>query len=415
MITTGTPLLFLFPLLALRSAATYYPLIEYSGTTFFDGWDFYGAIDNTTWGNVTYVDAADATAESLAYTNGAGNAIIKVDNASTVLGAGIQYRKSVRLTSKAAFPVGTLFVVDALHMPYGCSVWPSIWLNGVLQPGEVWPAAGEIDLIEAINLMDHNQMALHSYAGCLQPANVTQTGHTLIHNCNDTTASGCTVAETKNGSFGAGFAAQRGGAFGLQFDVAGVFMWFWPRSLIPASITQASPSMDLTDWGTPSAAYPAVAGGCNVTEFFPEQRVVIDITLCGLWHAVSPPLRTLAGLPSVYDATCPGDCFANNIAGNGSNYANAYFEIPSIRTWSVDSGAAASASSAGVGSGPQTTGVASGSVSGSASPTAGGGTGAGAVGVPSGARVGVKLLEGGRGWMWVWVWAAGMLGALLMA
>ncbi|KAJ7613624.1 glycoside hydrolase family 16 protein, partial [Mycena polygramma] len=355
MITTRTPLLFLLSFLALRAAATYYPLIEYSGTTFFDGWDFYGAIDNTTWGNVTYVDAADATAESLAYTNGAGNAIIKVDNASTVLGVGIQYRKSVRLTSKAAFPVGTLFVVDALHMPYGCSVWPSIWLNGVLQPGEVWPAAGEIDLIEAINLMDHNQMALHSYAGCLQPANVTQTGHTLIHNCNDTTASGCTVAETKNGSFGAGFAAQRGGAFGLQFDVAGVFMWFWPRPLIPASITQASPSstMDLTDWGTPSAAYPAVAGGCNVTEFFPEQRVVIDITLCGLW----------AGLPSVYDATCPGDCFASNIAGNGSNYANAYFEIPSIRTWSLDSGAAASASSAGVGGAQQTTGVASGSVS----------------------------------------------------
>ncbi|KAJ7639990.1 glycoside hydrolase family 16 protein [Mycena polygramma] len=393
MITTRTPLLLLLGL-ALRTTATYYPLIEYSGTTFFDGWDFYGAIDNTTWGNVTYVDAADATAESLAYTNGAGNAIIKVDNVSTVLGVGIQYRKSVRLTSKAAFPVGTLFVIDALHMPYGCSVWPSIWLNGVLGPGEVWPAAGEIDLIEAINLMDHNQMALHSYAGCLQPANVTQTGHTLIRNCNDTTASGCTVAETKNGSFGAGFAAQRGGAFGLQFDVAGVFMWFWPRPSIPASITQASPSstMDLTDWGTPSAAYPSVAGGCNVTEFFPEQRVVIDITLCGLW----------AGLPSVYDATCPGDCFASNIAGNGSNYANAYFEIPSIRTWSVDSGAAASASSAGVGSGPQTTGVASGSVSASASPTASGGTGAGAVGVPSGARISAKL---GLGWWW----AAGMV------
>jgi hypothetical protein len=64
-------------------------------------------------------------------------------------------------------------------------------------------------------------MALHSYAGCVQPANVTQMGHTLIHNCNDTTASGCTVAETKPNSFGAGFAGNGGGAFGLQFDVAG--------------------------------------------------------------------------------------------------------------------------------------------------------------------------------------------------
>lgn len=49
----------------------------------------------------------------------------------------------------------------------------------------------------------------------------------MISNCNDTTASGCTVEETKPNSFGSGFAANQGGAFGLQFDVAGVFMWFW--------------------------------------------------------------------------------------------------------------------------------------------------------------------------------------------
>lgn len=345
MIMTPTAILLAF--CALRAAATYYPLIEYSGTTFFDGFDFYGAIDNTTWGNVTYVDAADADAESLAYVNGAGNAVIKVDNSSTVLDVGIQFRKSVRLTSKAQFPIGTLFVIDALHMPYGCSVWPSIWLNGVLQPGQVWPAAGEIDLIEAINLMDHNQMALHSFAGCVQPANVSQLGSTVIHNCNDTTASGCTVAETKPNSFGAGFNQNNGGAFGLQFDVAGVFMWFWPRQNIPASITQATPTgnMDLTDWGIPSAAYPA--SGCNITEFFPDQQLVIDITLCGLW----------AGIPSVYAEQCPGSCFATNIAGNGSNYADAYFEIPAIRTYNINPSASASVSGI-----PQTTGAASGSV-----------------------------------------------------
>jgi hypothetical protein len=167
--------------------------------------------------------------------------------------------------------------------------------------------------------MDHNQMALHSYAGCVQPANVSQLGRTVIPNCNDTTASGCTVAETKPGSFGAGFAQANGGAFGLQFDVAGVFMWFWPvrlrpfvtshppssrprpfplsflfyfislkrrdysripqRPNIPASITQATPTsnMNISDWGMPSAAYPAT--GCNITEFFPAQELVI-----GAWR-----------------------------------------------------------------------------------------------------------------------------------
>ncbi|KAJ7472898.1 concanavalin A-like lectin/glucanase domain-containing protein [Mycena galericulata] len=372
-------------LLAGRAAATYYPFVEYSGTTFFDGFDFYGAIDNTTWGNVTYVDAADANAESLAFINPQGNAIIKVDNSSDVLSVGIQYRKSVRLTSRAQFPVGTLFVIDALHMPYGCSVWPSIWLNGVLEPGQVWPAAGEIDLIEAINLMDHNQMALHSTAGCVQAPNVTQSGQSVITNCNSTTASGCTVEETKPNSFGAGFAAAGGGAFGLQFDAAGIWMWFWSRADIPASITQSASdpnaTMDITDWGIPSAAYPAGPAGCNISEFFPPQQLVVDITLCGLW----------AGLPVVYDATCPGDCFASNIAGNGSNYAAAYFEIPAIRTFALNASLATDASVTGVGDEPQTTGVASGSAAAVGSQS----TGVGGVGttgtVPSGSRRGLAL------------------------
>ncbi|KAJ7726766.1 glycoside hydrolase family 16 protein, partial [Mycena metata] len=360
MIMTRAPAL--LALFTLRVAAQYFPYVEYSGTTFFEGWDFYGAIDNTTWGNVTYVDAADATAESLAYVNAAGNAIIKVDNSSTVLSDGIQYRKSVRLTSQAHFEVGSLFVIDALHMPYGCSVWPSIWLNGILEEGQVWPAAGEIDLIEAINLFDHNQMALHSYTGCVQPANVTQIGKALIHNCNDTSSSGCTVAESKPNSYGPGFNAANGGAFGLQFDVAGIFMWFWPVRLeIPASITHATSTstMNISDWGIPSAAYPAA--GCNITEFFPAQELVVDITLCGLW----------AGFPSIYAQDCPGTCFASNIAGNGSNYASAYFEIPAIRTYTLSNLSIGAAP-------PQTTGQASGSPTGT-------GTAADQTGAPSGA------------------------------
>ncbi|KAJ7754175.1 concanavalin A-like lectin/glucanase domain-containing protein [Mycena maculata] len=393
-----------------RAAAIYYPLIEYSGTTFFDGWDFYGAIDNTTWGNVTYVTAADAEAESLAYVNEAGNAVIRVDNGSTVLPDGIQYRKSVRLTSQATFSVGTLLVIDALHMPYGCSVWPSIWMNGVLAPGEVWPAAGEIDIVEAINLMDNNQMALHSYAGCVQAPGVVQSGHSLITNCNDTTASGCTVAETKNNSFGAGFAAAGGGVFALQFDVAGIWIWFWGRASIPASITTTASAfepgsaaggatMNISDWGTPSAAYPA--SGCNITEFFPAQQLVVDITLCGLW----------AGLPEIYDATCPGTCFLSNIAGNGSNYGAAYFEIPSIRAYALDAGLAAEAQYNASG-GAQTTGSASGAGAG-ASET-GSADQSGGTTAPSGARrAGGVGGEGRAGWVAVGAGALVVLAGVL--
>ena len=42
--------LVLHSLLALQVQAVYYPVREYSGSTFFDRWDFYGNVDNTTWG-----------------------------------------------------------------------------------------------------------------------------------------------------------------------------------------------------------------------------------------------------------------------------------------------------------------------------------------------------------------------------
>jgi hypothetical protein len=60
-------------------------------------------------------------------------------------------------------------------------------------------------------------------------------------------------------------------------------MWFWPRPDIPASITQATPTgtMDLTDWGMPSAAYPAA--GCNITEFFPAQELVVGALLFAIF------------------------------------------------------------------------------------------------------------------------------------
>ncbi|KAF7325169.1 GH16 domain-containing protein [Mycena kentingensis (nom. inval.)] len=328
-------------LLASTARAAYYPLYDFSGPSFFnDGFDFYGAIDNTTWGNVSYVTAAAATAESLAYVNAAGNAVFRVDNTTDVLNTGdIQYRKSVRLTSKVPFDVGTLFVIDAKHMPYGCSVWPSIWFNGVLEEGQEWPAGGEMDLVEAINLMQHNQMALHSHGQhCVQPQNVTQVGQSLKRNCTDPTGAGCMVAETKANSYGKGFNDAGGGAFAMQFDQAGIFMWFWSRPDIPASIQASSDNhsmeMTLTDWGTPSAAFPAA--GCNISEEFAAQYLVFTITLCGLW----------AGIPEVYGEDCNGTCFSDQIAGNGSNYANAFFEIPFVRTWTPNPAIAANAAAA---------------------------------------------------------------------
>ena len=121
----------------------------------------------------------------------------------------------IRITSQDSYEFGSLWVLDLLHLPWGCSVWPAFWSKGPL-----WPNDGEIDIVEGINLMDHNQMALHTTGGCIHDANATQTGSNSWTDCSKNT--GCVVQETKANSFGEGFATAGGGVWATQFDVTGI-------------------------------------------------------------------------------------------------------------------------------------------------------------------------------------------------
>src|SRR6266576_3289772 len=101
------------------AGAVYSLLREYSGSSFFDRWDFYGNIDNTTWGkcyashwirkactyaartgNVTYLDRQDALSSGLATVNSAGHAIMRVDDTTNIAPAPQVNRASVRLASR---------------------------------------------------------------------------------------------------------------------------------------------------------------------------------------------------------------------------------------------------------------------------------------------------------------------------
>ncbi|KAK7046716.1 Rhodanese domain-containing protein [Favolaschia claudopus] len=304
-----------------------YQLVDnFAGLTFFDNWDFYGNYDNLTLGDVVWLDVADAFTQQLAYVNAAGNVIIKVDNFSNV--PFNQKRNSVRITTKSSYALGTLWIIDAVHVPYGCSVWPSIWTMG-----PSWPAGGEIDIFEAINLNLNNQYALHTTPGCLHTTPLDQKGVSSIPDCSQ--SSGCLVGETMPNSYQAGFAAAGGGVWATQFDYTGLFnlpgsIWFWSRPNVPQSIVQstAESSIDLSDWGPPSASY--INSTCTVENFFGPQKMFIDITLCGQY----------AGLPEQYLATCAGQgptgkCYDDNVVGPGNNYDNAYFEIKSIRAYTT--------------------------------------------------------------------------------
>ena len=75
--------------------------------------------------------------------------------------------------------------------------------------------------------MSSNQYALHTFPGCwhttppeqLSKSNPGQNGE-FGEDCS--TKPGCTVTETRNGSFGEGFAKGGGGVWATQFDVEGV-------------------------------------------------------------------------------------------------------------------------------------------------------------------------------------------------
>ncbi|KAF8155738.1 concanavalin A-like lectin/glucanase domain-containing protein [Crassisporium funariophilum] len=296
---------------------------DYSGATFFNEWDFYGKYDDLTLGDVIWVDRDNATSKKLAYVNSAGNAIIKVDNTTNV--PWNEKRDTVRITTKREYGVGTIWIADIIHLPFGCSVWPAMWTKG-----HNWPDDGEIDIIEGINLMDHNQMALHTKPGCTHtlPQGSPQRGKTLEADCSKD--AGCTVAETAPNSFGEGFNNAGGGVFATQFDATGIYIWFWGRASIPPSIlsaTSTSPIDSLADWGPPAASYPAIST-CDISAFFSAQSLILDITLCGAW----------AGLPSQYTPQCgargtTGKCYDDNVVGTGDNYDNAYFEIKYVRAY----------------------------------------------------------------------------------
>jgi hypothetical protein len=104
--TTTTTLLSLAPyFLSLLTLSASYDLVrDYSGTTFFDRWDFYGSWDNLTLGvfaadlnhptlflltllfigDVWWLDRASAFRENLAYVNEHNRVIMKVDNVTSV-------------------------------------------------------------------------------------------------------------------------------------------------------------------------------------------------------------------------------------------------------------------------------------------------------------------------------------------
>lgn len=304
---------------ALVAAQSYDMVKEYAGTTFFDDWNFYNNIDNLTNGNVNYLSAQGAASSKLAFVNDAGNAIMKVDNSTT-----LQFpnnRNSIRINTKDEFTIGTVWVADMVHVPYGCSVWPAFWSSA-----SDWPQGGEIDTFEGVNQVTMNQMGLHTAAGCTHTNDSVQTS-TLINSTDCSiyanSNEGCIITNPTTASYGAGFASAGGGVWVTEFAATGISIWFFTRSAIPDSLQGNASSIDTSTLGTPVANW--AEDGCDVPSFFDSQSIVFDISLCGDY----------AGSDTTFYQTCTGVCYEDWVLGSPSNYDTAYFEVRYVRVYGV--------------------------------------------------------------------------------
>jgi hypothetical protein len=149
---------------------TYSLAKQYSGSTFFNDFDFFSTSDPT-HGFVTYGDRATSQANGLISFDGE-YAVMKVDS-RTNLGKGRNYyqrngnrdyfnvngvgRKSVRIEGTYEFTHG-LIIADIGQMPSNiCGTWPAFWTLGKAQ----WPMDGELDIIEGSKYVNPETRTLY--------------------------------------------------------------------------------------------------------------------------------------------------------------------------------------------------------------------------------------------------------------
>jgi len=297
------------------SAFLWLPEDNYSGETFFDGFDFWNASDPTD-GTVNFVNKSVAIQKNLTYTSYDGKVIMKADDYTTLpLGT---YRDSVRISSKKSYTTG-LFILDLNRAPWGCAVWPAFWTVG---PN--WPAGGEIDILEGVHDNEHNQIAWHTGAGCSLDPKATFTGTVVSDNgvnrtdCNGlaNSNSGCDITEWSRASYGTYFEAQGGGILAMKWDENYISVWSFYRAAIPKDIIAGTPNPSL--WGAPSATL--LNTQCNITNYFWSHAIVFDITFCGQWAGNS---YTTSG--------CPGTCPQR--LTDPTNFVNATWSINSLQVY----------------------------------------------------------------------------------
>jgi hypothetical protein len=244
-------------------------------------------------------------------------------------------RDSVRISSQSAYDEA-IFVLDLAHMPAGCATWPAFW--SLSQQGP-WPAGGEVDIIEGVNLQGQNQATLHTTPNCTMPPDAQrqpQSGTTLSTDCNTAVDnnSGCGVSFTASGpSYGSAFNMNGGGYYAMvKSRSLGIQVYFWPRDsiIVPPEIRDCGSGggslyPDYFSWGLPAANFPMCSGYCDYDEHFNAHQMVFDLTFCGDWAGNT--------WPGSVCQTVTNDTCVNYVNNNPSSFSEAYWVVNSLRVY----------------------------------------------------------------------------------
>lgn len=247
------------------------------------------------------------------------------DSSNVASGRG---RNAVRVESKASYN-HALIILDLNHMPEGCGTWPAFWLYG-----PDWPASGEVDIIEGVNSQASNSFAMHTNSGCSITNSGAFTGQIKTPDCDvnapgQATNAGCAITTTDTQTYGTGLNSNGGGVYATEWTSEAISIWFFPRGNIPADIASGTPQP--SGWGLPQAQF---AAPCDIDTHVVNQKIVFTNTFCGDW----------SGQVWGQDATCAplASTCQDFVQNKPAAFANAYWDINSLRVYQATGGNASS-------------------------------------------------------------------------
>ncbi|KAM0810785.1 hypothetical protein AB5N19_11137 [Seiridium cardinale] len=305
--------------------ATSYTLDQHLvGQGLLDAFTFFDAPDPSN-GFVNYQDYTSAVASGLVSVNAKNQVKLGVDSNNTYDINTDVGRPSVRLTSNEVFN-GGLFIADFNRVPSStCGSWPAFW--AVNNEGN-WPVGGEFDIIEGQNDAERNLFAAHTETGCSVVGGGYEGSLTRPDCGRDILNRGCTVLATDENSYGDTFNAVGGGVYAMEWQEDGIKIWHWARNDIPDDIKYAPlQTPDPSTWGAPQALFGGPSGSsCETNKFFFNMSLAINIDFCGdyagtFWNQSSCSVN--------HGPSC--NAF---VAENPSAFANLFWEINYIDTWS---------------------------------------------------------------------------------